>query len=151
MKRLNLPHFKLSIKNNENKKFIFDFIRKKWVLLTPEEWVRQNIISYLIEIKKYPKSHLKIEGSIKINNVTKRYDILTLDKDFKADLIVECKSPTNKISKKVFDQIAIYNLEISSKYLMVTNGIKHYFCQMDYKKRTYLFIPELPNYNSKAK
>ncbi len=151
MKRLNLPHFKLSIKNNENKKFIFDFIRKKWVLLTPEEWVRQNIISYLIEIKKYPKSHLKIEGSIKIKNVTKRYDILTLDKDFKADLIVECKSPTNKISKKVFDQIAIYNLEISSKYLMVTNGIKHYFCQMDYKKRMYLFIPELPNYNSKAK
>ena len=80
MNRLNFPFFKLPIKNNENKKFIFDFIRKKWVALTPEEWVRQNTISYLIESKKYPKSRLKVEGEITLNSIKKRYDIIAFDK-----------------------------------------------------------------------
>ena len=151
MNRLNFPDFKLLIKSKENKKIIFDFIRKKWLLLTPEEWVRQNIISYLIEIKKYPKTRLQIERSLTINGKLKRYDILTRDKDFNIDVLVECKSPTTKISKAAFDQIAQYNLALSSKYLMVSNGIKHYFCQMDYEKKMYVFIPELPNYKSKQK
>ena len=151
MNRLNFPFFKLPIKNNENKKFIFDFIRKKWVVLTPEEWVRQNTISYLIESKKYPKSRLKVEGEITLNSIKKRYDIIAFDKKYEIDVLVECKSPTSKISKKVFDQIALYNLKISSKHLMITNGIKHYFCQMDYKKKLYIFLDDLPNYNSKLK
>ena len=151
MRKLNFPDFKLSIKSKENKKFIFDSIRKKWVLLTPEEWVRQNIISYLVKIKKYPKSHLQIERSLKVNSRLKRYDILTLDKNFNVLLLVECKSPTTRISRSAFDQVAQYNLEISSKYIMVSNGIKHYFCEMDYKKKIYLLIPELPNYNSRKK
>ncbi len=150
MNRLNFPLFKIPIKNRENKKFIFDFIRKKWLLLTPEEWVRQNTISYLIKLKNYPKSHIKVEGSITINNIKKRYDIIAYNKNYEIDILIECKSPTSKISRKVFDQIALYNLTVSSKYLMITNGIKHYFCQMDYEKKIYLFIDELPNYNSKV-
>ena len=150
MNRLNFPVFKLPIKNRENKKFIFDFIRKKWVVLTPEEWVRQNTISYLIQIKKYPKSHIKIEGVITINNLKKRYDVIAFNKKYEIQILIECKSPTYKISSKVFDQIALYNLQVSSKYLMITNGIKHYFCKMDYEKKIYLFIDDLPSYNSKV-
>lgn len=149
METLNFKSYNLIIKNNENKQYVFDEVRKKNVLLTPEEWVRQNCVQFLIHEKKYPKSLISIEKKLSINSLTKRYDIVIFNSSGEIILLVECKSPKIKISQKTFDQVAIYNLAFKSQYLMITNGLTHYFCTVDYSKNKYSFLEELPIYKRK--
>ena len=149
MENLNFKRYPLEIKNNENKQYVFDQIRKKSVLLTPEEWVRQNCVQFLIHEKKYPKSLISIEKKISINSLTKRYDIVVFSSDGMILLIVECKSPKVKISQKTFDQISRYNLVLKAQYLMITNGLSHYFCKVDFVKNKYFFLKKLPKYKSR--
>ncbi|MBP6073549.1 MAG: type I restriction enzyme HsdR N-terminal domain-containing protein [Flavobacterium sp.] len=146
MKKLNFPTYSFRFKNSENNVAIFDEIRKKFILLTPEEWVRQHTLHYLIQDKNYPKSHINVEKLIKINTLNKRYDIVVFQPNGEIFLLIECKAPEVAISQQTFDQIARYNLTLKAKYLMLTNGINHYFCQMDFENEKYIFLKELPEY-----
>lgn len=148
MQELNFPNYPFQIKSNENKLFIFDFIRKKEVVLTPEEWVRQHFLMYLVTEKKYPASLIAVEKKITLNSLTKRADIVVYNIDAKPTIIVECKAPTIKITEDIFDQIARYNLKLNAQYLIVTNGLQHFICQIDAKNETYLFINDLPNWSN---
>lgn len=145
MQPLRFPSYKFRFKNSENKVAIFDEIRKKFVILTPEEWVRQHVVHDLIYDKAYPKSWINVEKLIKLNGLTKRYDVVVFNPDGSIFLLVECKAPEIKISQQTFDQIARYNLELKANYLMVTNGLEHYFCQMDYESEKYHFLKDLPH------
>ncbi|MFJ1474357.1 type I restriction enzyme HsdR N-terminal domain-containing protein [Capnocytophaga cynodegmi] len=147
MQRLNFKEYFFRFKKIDDKLFIFDEIRKKFVALQPEEWVRQHVIRFLIEEKKVPKSLINVEKEITINGLVKRYDIVVFSRNGNILLAVECKAPTIQISQTVFDQIARYNLMLKSEILMITNGLNHYFCQMDYEKGKYLFLKELPEYD----
>jgi hypothetical protein len=144
MQQLNFPTFSFRFKNSENKTSIFDEIRKKFVMLTPEEWVRQNVVHFLIYEMKYPKSWINVEKVIKINDLTKRYDVVVFNPDGSIFLLVECKATQIKISQETFDQIARYNMTLNAQYLMVTNGINHYFCKIDFKSENYQFLQNLP-------
>ncbi|MBT8317034.1 MAG: type I restriction enzyme HsdR N-terminal domain-containing protein [Lutibacter sp.] len=146
MYALNLPTYKFRIKSTKNKYEIFDIVRKKYVVLTPEEWVRQHLIHYLIEEKKYPISLIAVEKQLTINKLTKRTDILVFNTDGLPHIIVECKSPTIKISQNTFDQIARYNLKLNANYLIVSNGLEHFNCKMDVENEAYLFLETIPNY-----
>ncbi|MFQ3297469.1 MAG: hypothetical protein ACI921_001458 [Polaribacter sp.] len=146
MQNLNLPNYKFKLKSNENKTLIFDILRKKYMVLTPEEWVRQHFVHFLIEDKKYPTSLIALEKQLTINNRKKRTDILVFDKEGKHDIIVECKAPHIKITQAAFDQIARYNLKLKAKYLIVTNGLDHFYCKMDFKNETYIFLKDIPEY-----
>ena len=144
MQKLNFPEYHFRFKSKENKRLIFDEIRKKFIILTPEEWVRQHVIHYLVKDKKYPASHLSVEKQLKLHDTVKRYDIVVYNRDGGIELIVECKAPTIKISQDTFDQIARYNFVLRANLLMVTNGVEHYFCKMDFEAEKYEFIKELP-------
>jgi len=146
MQELNFPKFLFRFKNSENKISIFDEIRKKFVILQPEEWVRQHCVQYLIQNKGFPKSLINVEKELKINNLKKRYDIVVFNSDGNIHLVVECKSAKININQKVFDQIARYNLALNATYLMVTNGINHYYCSMDFEKECYHFLKDIPEY-----
>ncbi len=146
MQELQFSKFNFRFKNSENKVAIFDEIRKKFIILTPEEWVRQHVVRFLLEEKKYPKAYINVEKAIKINNLTKRYDIVVFKPDGTVFLLVECKATNISITQETFDQIARYNLVLKAQYLMVTNGLKHYFCQMDFENEKYSFLENLPNY-----
>ncbi|MBC7848147.1 MAG: type I restriction enzyme HsdR N-terminal domain-containing protein [Chitinophagaceae bacterium] len=146
MQKLNFPSYSFRFKNSENKVSIFDEIRKKFMLMTPEEWVRQNVVRFLLEEKKYPKSYINVEKIIKINGLTKRYDVVVFQPNGKIFLLIECKAPEVPISQNTFDQIARYNMVLEAEFLMVTNGLNHYFCQMDYHNEQYNFLRELPDF-----
>ncbi|MDP3353452.1 MAG: type I restriction enzyme HsdR N-terminal domain-containing protein [Flavobacteriaceae bacterium] len=148
MQELNLPNYQFRIKSNENKLFIFDFIRKKEVVLTPEEWVRQHFLMYLVTEKKYPASLIAVEKKLILNTMTKRTDIVVYNSNAKPEIIVECKAPHVNITEEVFDQIARYNLKLDAQYLIVTNGLQHFFCQIDTKNETYLFLEDIPNWTN---
>lgn len=147
MQPLNLPTYPFKIKSSENKYFIFDIVRKKYVMLTPEEWVRQHIIHYLIEEKNYPISLIAVEKKVTVNKLTKRTDILVFNTKGNPHIIVECKAPSIKISQDAFDQIARYNLKLDANFLIVTNGLKHYYCKMDFINQEYVFLNTIPNYD----
>lgn len=147
MQELNLPKYAFRFKSSENKVHIFDDIRKKFVVLQPEEWVRQHVVQFLIQYKKYPKQYINVEKLLKVNGLNKRYDILAFHPDGSINLAVECKAPQVKITQAVFDQIARYNLTLAADYLMVTNGMQHYYCKMDYENEKYIFLKDLPDYN----
>ena len=148
MQKLNFPVYSFRFKNSENKVSIFDEIRKKFILLTPEEWVRQHVIHFLLLDKNYPKSYINVEKLIKINDLSKRYDGVVFQPNGEIFLLIECKAPEVAISQQTFDQIARYNLVLKAKYLMVTNGLNHYFCQMDFENEKYVFLKELPEYSN---
>lgn len=116
------------------------------MVLTPEEWVRQHYVQYLLLEKKYPISLIAIEKQLTINGLKKRTDILIFNKQGNPDIIVECKAPSVEISQDTFDQIARYNLKLNANYLVVTNGLQHYYCKMDFKNEQYVFLEKLPNY-----
>jgi hypothetical protein len=148
MIRLNLPTYSFNIKSRSNGQYIFDGIRKKYVLLTPEEWVRQNFVSYLIQEKSYPPALIKIEQTFLFNKLNKRTDVVIHDRKAFPVMLVECKAPDVRISQKVFDQIALYNLEFSLNYLVVTNGLKHFCCYMVSKpKKAWTYLKEIPDYD----
>jgi len=149
VKNLNFPSYNFRIKNSENNTYIFDVIRKKFVVLQPEEWVRQNCIQFLINEKNFPVSLINVEKVVQINGLNKRYDIVVYNSDGSIYLIVECKAPRVKISQSAFDQIARYNLALKASCLMVTNGLNHYFCTMDHNLGIYNFFKELPSYVKK--
>jgi hypothetical protein len=149
VKNLNFPSYNFRIKNSENNTYIFDVIRKKFVVLQPEEWVRQNCIQFLINEKNFPVNLINVEKVVKINGLNKRYDIIVYNSDGSIFLIVECKAPKVKISQSAFDQIARYNLILKASYLMVTNGLNHYFCTIDHNLGIYNFLKELPSYVKK--
>lgn len=147
MQPLNFPSYSFRFKNSENNVAIFDEVRKKFIQLTPEEWVRQHTLQYVLQEKKYPKSYLNVEKLIKINDLNKRYDIVVFQPDGSIFLLVECKAPEVKITQETFDQIARYNLVLKAQYLMVTNGLNHYFCRMDFEQEAYVFLKELPDFH----
>ncbi|KQS45724.1 MULTISPECIES: type I restriction enzyme HsdR N-terminal domain-containing protein [Flavobacterium] len=147
MQQLNFNSYDFRFRNTEGRISIFDEIRKKFIILTPEEWVRQNVVQYLLQEKKYPKSYINVEKVIKINGLVKRYDVVVFQPNGKLFLLVECKSTDIVINQTTFDQIARYNMVLESEYLMVTNGLNHYFCQMDYQNEKYNFLKELPAFN----
>lgn len=144
MQELNFPKYSFRFKSSENKLSVFDEIRKKFVLLTAEEWVRQHVVQFLLQHKNYPKSLINVEKVIKVNDLVKRYDLVVYNPDGSIFLLVECKAPSVVITQETFNQIARYNLVLKAKYLMVTNGLNHYFCQMDFKEQKYIFLEDLP-------
>jgi predicted type IV restriction endonuclease len=148
MQQLNFPTYSFRFKNSENKVSIFDEIRKKFILLTPEEWVRQHVVEFLLVEKKYPKSFINVEKKVKVNGMNKRYDVVVFNSDGSIFLLIECKAPEIIIDQKTFDQIARYNLSLNAQYLMVTNGLNHYFCQMDFENEKYTFLKELPEFSN---
>ena len=147
MENLNFPVYDFRYTERENKKYIFDIIRKKYVLLTPEEWVRQNFIRYLLEEKGYIQSLVRVEMFFKLNRLSKRADIALFDRNGKPKVLVECKSPKVAISQVVFEQVARYNLSFKVDFLIVTNGIQHFCCKMDYEKKSYTFLKEIPGFD----
>lgn len=149
MQKLQFPTYTFRFKISENKIAIFDEIRKKFILLTPEEWVRQHVVQFLLQEKNYPKSYINVEKLIKINSLTKRYDIVVYQPNGELFLLIECKAPEVKITQETFNQIARYNLVLNAKYLMVSNGLNHYFCQMDFENEKYVFLEELPSFENR--
>ncbi|SFF39903.1 type I restriction enzyme HsdR N-terminal domain-containing protein [Flavobacterium xueshanense] len=146
MRKLNFQLYNFRFKNSENKVSIFDAIRKKFIILTPEEWVRQHVVQFLLEEKKYPHSLINVEKVLKVNGLRKRYDVVVYNPDGSIFILIECKAPEIKIAQATFDQIARYNMTMRASFLMVTNGLNHYFCQMDFENEKYHFLEELPNY-----
>lgn len=147
MQVLNFPSYHFRLKNTENSTYIFDVIRKKFVVLQPEEWVRQHVVHFLLETKGYPKSLVNVEKQILIKGLRKRYDVIVFNTTGEIDILIECKAPEVPITQGVFDQIAIYNLEVKANYLMVSNGHGHYYCQMDHKAEKYTFLKEIPDFS----
>lgn len=147
MQELNFPQYSFRVKNKENKLFLFDVVRKKFVRLTPEEWVRQHVVWYLHHELKYPFSLINVEKEITLHQIKKRYDVVVFKRDGSIHLIVECKAPEISITQHTFDQIARYNLKLQASYLMVTNGHMHYYCTMDYTEEKYRFLKEIPTYS----
>lgn len=147
MESLNLPTYSFNLKLIEQRKYIFDFIRKKYVILTPEEWVRQNFLKYLVEEKKYPASLIFVEMEFKLNTLSKRCDAVVFNRNGEPKVIVECKASSVKIDKLVFEQIARYNMQLKVDYLIVTNGLKHFCCKIDFENQSYAFLKEIPDYS----
>jgi hypothetical protein len=145
--QLNLPPYSFRTKNIEGRKLIFDTFRHRWVALTPEEWVRQNFIRYLAEVKHFPVSLIAVERSLKINQRDFRADVVIFSKIGNPLVVVECKAPEVKINQQVFDQIARYNMEFQVEYLIVTNGLSHYCCRINKIEGFYAFLPEMPDYS----
>lgn len=144
MQKLNFPNYTFRFKNSENKIAAFDEIRKKFIILTPEEWVRLHTVQYLKVEKLFPLSYINVEKQLMLGKVIKRYDVVVFNAEGGIHLIVECKAPSIKITQATFDQIARYNMNLRAKYLMVTNGLDHFFCRMDYEAEKYIFLEELP-------
>ncbi|HMB62869.1 MAG TPA: type I restriction enzyme HsdR N-terminal domain-containing protein [Eudoraea sp.] len=147
MQSLNFPAYTFRFKNSENKVRIFDVIRKKFVVLQPEEWVRQHVVHQLIRDKNYPHGLINVEKILTINGIKKRYDVVVYNRDGSIHILIECKSPKIKVTQEVFNQIARYNMALRSSYLMVTNGLHHYYCQMDYEKEKYIFLQGIPDFS----
>lgn len=146
MLSLNLPTFAVKVIVKERKQFIFDVVRNKYVPLTPEEWVRQHFVNFLIQEKGYPKELLGNEITIRLHHTTKRCDTVAYDRFLVPFMIVEYKSPAIEITRAVFDQIVRYNMALHVRYLIVSNGLIHYCCQIDYDRQKYTFLEEIPKY-----
>ena len=148
MQTLNLPTFAAKVKEKDGKPVIFDPVRRKFVALTPEEWVRQHFVNYLICDKGYPLELLANEVSLKLNGTTKRCDTVAYDRFLSPLMIVEYKAPQVEITSAVFDQIARYNMVLHVQYLTVSNGVNHFCCKIDYENLTYSFLKEIPTYDA---
>ncbi len=146
MLSLNLPPFQPKIELREGKQFIFDVLRRHYVALTPEEWVRQHFVHFLIGHKGYPQTLMGNEVLLKFNGMNKRCDTVLYDRTLAPRMILEYKAPHVEITQRVFDQIGRYNLVLQVDYLVVSNGLKHYCCKMDYEKHSYTFLPDIPDY-----
>lgn len=145
MLALNFNPYPFRFRNSDGRVSIFCETRRKFVVLTPEEWVRQHVVQFLLNDKKYPKSLINVEKLLKVNGLSKRYDAVVFNPDGSIFLLVECKAPEVTINQQTFDQIARYNIEMNARYLMVTNGLSHYFCSMDYENKRYIFLKEIPS------
>ena len=146
MYSLNLPLAELKIKKQNGKDYVFDRLRKQFVRLTPEEFVRQQFVSFLIEHKGYPAGRMANEIGIVLGNVRKRCDTVLYDNHLRPLMIIEYKSPSTVISQETFDQIARYNLALQVPWLIVSNGIQHFCCRIDPEKKEYVFVNEIPKH-----
>jgi hypothetical protein len=146
MFRLNLPQYEIKISEKDGKRMIFDFLRRKYVALTPEEWVRQHFTHYLVEHKGYPKGLLGNEIELQIGDKRLRCDSILYNKVAQPQMIIEYKAPTVPLQQKVFDQISAYNLLLRVDYLIISNGMEHYCCKMDYEHQKYVFLQDIPDY-----
>jgi len=147
MKALNLPQYNFRLRKNADDKIeVFDTIRKQFYVLTPEEWVRQNFIKYLIYEKQFPASLMAVEKGLKLNGLQKRADIVQYNTSGKPIVIVECKAPDIKLKQDTFDQAARYNMTLQVDYLIITNGLEHYACKMNYSERKIHFLKEIPTF-----
>ncbi len=146
MDELNLPRYEIRVKEKDGKRTILDILRHKYVALTPEEWVRQHFIHFLTEYKGYPAAYLANEVELKVGDKKMRCDTVLYDAALHPRMIIEYKAPTVKLTQKVFDQIATYNLLLKVDYLIVSNGLQHYCCRMNYEAQTYEFAREIPDY-----
>lgn len=148
MYKLNLPTYNIRINENRGRYAIFDILRKKYVAMTPEEWVRQHFIHYLTEHKGYPQAYLANEVELKVGDKRMRCDSILYNKELLPRMIIEYKAPTIQLQQKVFDQISAYNLLMRVDYLIVSNGLQHYCCKMDYDNQKYLFLADIPDYHN---
>ncbi|MBR1465597.1 MAG: type I restriction enzyme HsdR N-terminal domain-containing protein [Bacteroidaceae bacterium] len=147
MTALNLPNLPMRLRKNDDGKIdVFDPLRQKFVALTPEEQVRQAFVNYLIHLKQYPQSLMANEVSLSLNGMQRRCDTVLYDIHIRPRMIIEYKRPTVKITQKVFSQICRYNIVMRVDYLIVSNGLQHYCCKMDYENQTYTFLKEIPDY-----
>lgn len=147
MKELNLPYYPFKLKSDGSKYLIMDELRKKFVVLTPEEWVRQHIVQYLINFKNYPKALISLEKGLRVNDLLKRTDVLVFDSNTEPLLLVECKAPEVKISQDVFDQAARYNSVYKVKYILITNGLDHFCAEIEHSSSSYKFLSDIPSFN----
>lgn len=145
-KRLNLPAYPFQIEHRGNKTYIFDPLRKKRIILTPEEWVRQHFVQYLVGHKGYPGGLIQIEATVTLHSSSRRCDIVVFDRRMHPRVIVECKAPAVAIDNTVLEQIATYNSILRADCLMITNGITHYCCRIDYQTDQIDFLSDIPNY-----
>jgi len=144
---LQLPPYPFKINEQEDGQLtLFDVIRKKQVVITPEEWVRQHFVQYLIRQKHYPKALIKLEGGHKLLGMARRSDIVVFNTAGEKILLVECKAPSVFIEQKTFDQVARYNIVHKIKLLAVSNGLQHYYCSIDFENKKYCFLEDLPDY-----
>jgi hypothetical protein len=144
LKELNLPQYSFKITGDDKSEMIFDPIRKKYVKLTPEEWVRQNFLQYLIRQGQYSPGLISVEAMFHMNSLKRRVDILIHDRSGQPVMIVECKAPDVPVNDKVFDQIVCYNMEFKVPYLIVTNGLVHYICKINHEDKSYEFLNVIP-------
>lgn len=147
MLQLNLPASQFRIKQVENTYYIFDRFRKKYVKLTPEEWVRQHFLVFLIEHKEFPEALLAVEQQLNVNDMKKRCDAVFYDLQAQPQIIIELKAPNIPISQAVFDQVAVYNSKLNVEYFMVSNGLEHYCCRVNIETASYDFFEEMPTYS----
>jgi hypothetical protein len=147
LKELNLPYYPFKLKSDGNRYLILDELRKKYVVLTPEEWVRQHIIQYLINFKNYPKGLISLEKGLRVNDLLKRSDVLIFDSNTEPLLLVECKAPEVKLSQDVFDQAARYNSVYKVKYIIITNGLEHFCAEIEHSSSSYKFLNDIPSFN----
>lgn len=147
MIQLNLPGIEFKARTVANQQQIFDPVRRKYVALTPEEWVRQHFVHYLIAHLKVPMSHIAVEKSLRVNNLAKRADIVIFKGGLKPILAVECKAPSVEINEEVFYQVLRYNMALRVDYLVLTNGLRHIYCKVNYEDQKAIFIEELPFYD----
>lgn len=145
---LNLPKFDIKVTDRDGKKYIWDIVRRKYLCLTPEEWVRQHFVNFLVNHKGYPLSLIGNEVQISLNNTAKRCDTIVYDRFITPMVIVEYKAPHVSITKSVFDQILRYNMALHVKYLIVSNGIQHFCCKVNYQEMRYSFLTDIPEYNT---
>jgi type I site-specific restriction endonuclease len=147
MLQLNLPEYDFRIKKQDNKLLIFDMQRKRYVSLTPEEWVRQHFIRFLIKNKGYPAALLAVEKQLNMNGMKKRCDAILYDNEAKPIMIIELKAPNVPISQATFDQVAVYNAKLMVSFFMISNGIEHYCCKVNSETARYEYFPEIPDFN----
>ena len=145
---INLPPYEIKLREQGGKRQIFDFLRRKYVSLTPEEWVRQHFVNYLLTYKGYPKGLLANEVELRVGEKKLRCDSLLYNKGLQPQMIIEYKAPSIELTQRVFDQITAYNLLLRVDYLVVSNGMQHYCCRMDYEHRSYTFLPDIPEYSA---
>jgi len=143
MQSLAFPHYRFKTKSNENKRYIFDPIRKKFVLLTPEEWVRQHVVQDLLD-KNISQTRISVEKQFDVMGQKKRFDVVVAGANASIALLVECKAPEIALKQNTFDQIARYQLALKADFLMLTNGMQHIYCQIDKTKSAYTFLPDFP-------
>ena len=147
MVELNLPEYEYKVKKRDDGSWaIWDRLRARWVALTPEEWVRQHFVEWLITEKRFPAALMGNEVSLTQNGIARRCDTIVGDRAGAPLVIVEYKAPTINITQKTFDQIVRYNMVLKARYLMVSNGMTHYCCEIDYEKNNYRFLEEIPCY-----
>ncbi len=145
---INLPPYETKLRERDGKREIFDFLRRRYVALTPEEWVRQHFVHYLVDYKGYPKGLLVNELELRIGEKRLRCDTILYNKALHPQMIIEYKAPTIEIQQRVFDQITIYNMLLHVDYLIVSNGYQHYCCHMDYANHSYKFLSDIPSYTA---